>query len=92
MFVIINDLRERGILLAALTTGNVAALSRIDLGVNKYILWCLISFAILPVIEEHSDHTNIWTFTAVGSTIGLVINGYRHGYRQENTKKDKDIN
>lgn len=88
MFVIIDDLRERGILLAALTTGNVAALSRIDFGVNKYILWCLISFAILPVMEEYSDHT-IWTFAAVGSTIGLVINGYRHGYRQETIKKAK---
>jgi hypothetical protein len=77
MLVVVDDLQERGIPYAGVAIGNVAAMIRIDLRLNKYILWSFVSSAILPIVEQHGDHS-LWKVFAVASTIGLLINGRRH--------------
>eukprot|EP00521_Asterionellopsis_glacialis_P009839 CAMPEP_0195289322 /NCGR_PEP_ID=MMETSP0707-20130614/5651_1 /TAXON_ID=33640 /ORGANISM="Asterionellopsis glacialis, Strain CCMP134" /LENGTH=133 /DNA_ID=CAMNT_0040349315 /DNA_START=630 /DNA_END=1028 /DNA_ORIENTATION=+ len=39
MFVIQRDLESHGVLYAATTIGNLAALARMDLKMNKYVIW-----------------------------------------------------
>lgn len=77
MLVIVDDLLEQKILFLALTLANVTAILRIDLGVNKYLLWSVVSLVVLPMVENHG-HQIIWKPAVLVSAIGLFLNGYRH--------------
>lgn len=77
MLVIMDDLRTRGILHAGVAIGNAAAMARIDLGLNKYYMWCFVATTLLPLAENHGDH-NIWKAFALMSTLCLLVNGRLH--------------
>jgi hypothetical protein len=76
MLVIGQDLLERGSLLTGLTLGNVAAIVRIDFGLNKYALWCLIAVVALPNFlveeQEHGEHP-FWLFFFAGSSTAALL-------------------
>jgi hypothetical protein len=77
MLVVVDDLQERGITYADVAIGNEAAMIRIDLRLNKCILWSFVSSAILPIAEQHDDHS-MWKVFVVASTTGIMMNGRRH--------------
>ena len=88
MVVIVNDLYGRNFLFPAVSISNIAAMMRIDLALNKYLLWLLISFLIPIIIEtNYDDHHGIWKLVVVGSTLSLVINGYNRQQLHIETKQ-----
>jgi hypothetical protein len=81
MLVIGHDLLERGCLLAGLTLGNLAAIIRIDFGLNKYVLWFFVAVVALPhffVEEPHGEHPFWLFFFAGASTVALLASAALH--------------
>jgi len=93
MAVIASDLMDRGILGIGITLGNVAALVRFDLGLNKYKLWILVAF-LMQFISTDSDSASsswlggksAWDEAAVFST-GLLLAGAARRQQQMSMKK-----
>mmetsp|Transcript_7488 Transcript_7488/g.11247 ORF Transcript_7488/g.11247 Transcript_7488/m.11247 type:complete len:303 (-) Transcript_7488:495-1403(-) len=53
MLVICHDLTERDLFYSAIAVGNMAAFVRMNLCVNKYIIWTVVCIAI-PIIQENA--------------------------------------
>ena len=51
--VVLDDFGARGVLPVAFTVANAAALARLDLGFNKYVLWTAVAL-VLPSLCEHA--------------------------------------
>lgn len=81
MVVIFDDLWKRSLLHFATILGNIAAITRMYLGVNKYVLWSLIVMtlsllqqnkivlsdnALLPLEPKGSINITSWIFLFVG--------------------------
>mmetsp|Transcript_22572 Transcript_22572/g.31517 ORF Transcript_22572/g.31517 Transcript_22572/m.31517 type:complete len:344 (+) Transcript_22572:291-1322(+) len=74
MCAIQRDLEYHGVLYAATTVGNLAALARMDLKMNKYIIWTFVSMA-LPIIEksEHDEKNAFWWSSACTATALILF-------------------
>lgn len=78
MTVIVFDLLRQGILCQSIVLGNIAAMVRMDCGMNKYILWTLMAGTTHQISQEYSDnHTHCWCALAIGSTVLLLCSAAR---------------
>mmetsp|Transcript_40250 Transcript_40250/g.121254 ORF Transcript_40250/g.121254 Transcript_40250/m.121254 type:complete len:331 (-) Transcript_40250:322-1314(-) len=87
MIVIARDLADRGVLCRALFYGNAAAMMRMDCGMNKYILWTLMTGVVHEAIREKDSEpdlnaSSIWPSLTLISTF-LLLYSARKRQRKE---------
>lgn len=78
---------EGGLLPVALTVANGAALARLDLGANKYALWCAVA-AMLPwLCEPRRAASRAWLLLCAASVAMLVASAWQRGLRGPTPEK-----
>lgn len=77
MWVIGRDLAHDNIVSAATATGNLAALARIDLQVNKYIVWAMVVSLALPAMDHNHKNDIVWSHLSKVSTFLLFWSAAR---------------
>jgi len=90
MIVIVHDLNSQGLLYIAITFGNIAALLRFELGMNKYILWAAMTVALHYLLIGQQDEQvapphlevfqNKWFDFSIASTAVLLLGGTRRQF------------
>ena len=93
MAVIIQDLRVSGMLYEAIAIANVAAILRMDLGCNKYLLWPLVTSIIAIAtsnkrlsldwikIDKDARASDIWFSLSCSSAVFLMWSAIRRQCR-----------
>ena len=71
MLTIWDDLAKTGMFFKATTIGNVAALTRMNLRLNKYVLWATVTWFLLSRNND-AIHSNNWITLSRLSTLLLV--------------------
>ena len=79
MLVVLCEFGERGVLSVALTVANCAALARLDLGANKYALWCAVAMALPWLCEPKRATSRAWLILGPASVGLLVASAWRRG-------------
>lgn len=82
LVVVLDDFGARGVLPVAFTVANAAALARLDLGFNKYVLWTAVAL-VLPSLCEHAA-ARAWLVLGPASVVGLVASSWRRGLSSSN--------
>uniref|UniRef100_A0A7S2MYD7 Uncharacterized protein n=1 Tax=Helicotheca tamesis TaxID=374047 RepID=A0A7S2MYD7_9STRA len=77
MLVIGRDLKERDIFYPATAVGNLAAIIRMNFGVNKYIIWVVVCF-VLPIMEENASW---WCAVSRASTGVLFLSACTRSWK-----------
>jgi hypothetical protein len=84
ILVIREDLIKRGLLFPAMTIANFAAIARIDLGVNKYKLWLIVSCLLLTTTRENGRNQT-WVFLFPFSLLIILASAASRGEFNTNT-------
>jgi hypothetical protein len=95
MMVILFNLQQSGILYPAMTVGNVAAVLRMDLGCNKYLLWPMVAVALWTLASRgllvESDLTENAKYASLASFVVLFIMAALRGPRSANLQASQKV-
>ena len=89
MAIIVRDFMDRGILGLGITLGNISALIRFEIRLNKYALWTLVALFLQWIASASGDRflkasvagRNVWHVASVISSGMLLIAAARRQHQ-----------